>query len=276
MADRPGAPAPSAPSAPSAPGAPGAPGAAAAAKSAESAARERLDIARAKLNSNLLEPAVADLRQIVLDFPSSAAAAEAAFLSAEILEKLGRLEEAMAAHIEFNKRFAKDSRLPASKLRLAQLTLQSRQPARETTARAILGEIASTHPKTPQALAALQMKLKLEQGRGPREMDPVLGIEVPRALPTLRTITEQFPTSPMTMIALNRLAELYADMGEFPRAAQAYTELATTFPANPNDAWFRAAEIYERRLKDLEKAREAYAKVPEGSARYRDAQRRLK
>ena len=164
------------------------------------------------MNSNLLEPALADLRQIFIDFPSSAAAAEASFMSAEILERLGRLEEAMAAHIEFNKRFAKDPRLPASKLRLAQLTLQSRQPDRETRARQILGEIATAHPKTSHALAALQMKLKLEQGRGPREMDPVLGIEVPRALPTLRALAEQFPTSPTTMIALNRLAELYLDI----------------------------------------------------------------
>jgi serine/threonine protein kinase/TolA-binding protein len=242
---------------------------------ADAAARERLDIARAKLNSNLLEPALADLRQIFIDFPSSAAAAEASFMSAEILERLGRLEEAMAAHIEFNKRFARDPRLPASKLRLAQLTLQSRQPDRETRARQILGEIAAAHPKTPHALAALQMKLKLEQGRG-REMDPVLGIEVPRALPTLRALAAQFPTSPAAMVALNRLAELYIDIGDYPRAAQAYTDLATSFPGNPNDAWFRAGEIYERRLKDVDKARAAYASVPEGTARYRDAQRRLK
>jgi TolA-binding protein len=228
------------------------------------------------LNSNLLEPALADLRQIFIDFPSSAAAAEASFMSAEILEKLGRLEDAMAAHIEFNKRFAKDQRLAASKLRLAQLTLQSRQPERESTARQILGEIATTHPKTPQALTALQIKLKLEQGRGPRELDPVLGVEVPRTLPTLRLLAEQFPSSPVAMIALNRLAELYEDLGDFPRAAQAYTDLATGFPANPNDAWFRAGEIYERRLKDLDRARAAYANVPAGTARYKDAQRKLK
>jgi TolA-binding protein len=246
------------------------------ARSSEAAARERLEIARAKLNSHLLEPALADLRQIFIDFPSSAAAADASFLSAEILERLGRLEDAMAAHIEFNRRFSRDQRLAASKLRLAQLTLQSRQPNRENSARQILGEIATTHSKTPQALAALQMKLKLEQGRGPRELDPVLGIEVPRTLPTLRALTEQFPSSPLAMVALHRLAELYEDIDDYPRAAQTYVSLATTFPANPNDAWFRAGEIYERRLKDLDQARAAYAKVPEGTARYRDAQRKLK
>lgn len=167
-------------------------------------------------------------------------------------------------------------RLAASKLRLAELTLQSRQANREVTARAILSDISTSHPKTPQSLAALQMKLKLEQGRGPREMDPVLGVEVPRALPTLRTLTEQFPTSPFAMIALNRLAEIYADIGDFSRAAQTYKDLATSFPTNPNDAWFRAGEIDERRQKDVAQARDAYARVPEGTARYKDAQRRIK
>ena len=107
-------------------------------------------------------------------------------------------------------------------------------------------------------------------------MDPVLGIEVPRALPTLRALTEQFPSSPLAMIALNRLAEMYADIDDYARAAQTYADLATNFPGNPNDAWFRAGEIYERRLKDMEKARGAYANVPEGTARYKDAQRKLK
>ena len=50
---------------------------------------------------------------------------------------------------------------------------------------------------------------------------------------------------------------------------------ARAFRGNPADVWFRLGEIYERRLKDPEKAHEAYAKVPQGSPRYSDAQRRL-
>ena len=40
--------------------------------------------------------------------------------------------------------------------------------------------------------------------------------------------------------------------------------------------WFRLGDIYERRLKNPEKAREAYAKVPQSSSRYNEAQRRMK
>jgi serine/threonine protein kinase len=241
----------------------------------DSAAKERLDIARAKMTSNLLEPALADFTQIRNDFPASAAAAESSFLSAQILEKLGRIEDAMAVHVEFNKRFAADTRLPASKLRLAELTLKSRQSDKDATARALLNDVAQSHPRTPQAFAALRLKLTLEQGRA-RERDPVLGIDVPRALPTLRTLTDQFPTSPLTMAEWNRLAGMYDDLDQHHLAAAAYSELARHFPANPYDAWFRAAEIYERRLKDLNQARAAYANVPVTSARYKDAQRKLK
>ena len=119
------------------------------------------------------------------------------------------------------------------------------------------------------------MKLRLEQGKRQRERDAVLGIDVPIVLPTLRTMTEQFPTAPMAMSAFNRLGEMYLDLDQYERAAQAYVGLATNFPNNPNDAWFRAGEIYERRLKDASRARDAYEKVPSTSSKYRDAQRKL-
>jgi TolA-binding protein len=241
----------------------------------DAAAADRLKIARAKMDSNLLEPALTDLAQIRREFPTSAAAAEASFLSAQILDTLGRIEEAMAVHVEFNARFAHDSRIGASKLRLAELTLKSRQANKEMTARNLLQEIAATHPRTPEALAALRLKLTLEQGRA-REKDPTLGVEVPRALATLRTLTEQFPSSPLVMAEWSRLAAMYADLDQHALAAEAYTNLATHFPANPYDAWFRAGEIYERRLRNLDKAREAYANVPATSTRYKDAQRKLK
>jgi TolA-binding protein len=242
----------------------------------ETEARERLEIARAKINNRLLDPALADLRQLVMDFPGTSAAAEAAFMSADILEKLGRTDDAMAAHVEFEKRFPGDARTPASRLKLAELTARSARDDRELAARQILSDVIATYPRTSHAQAALQMKLKLEQGKRQKERDPVLGIEVPIVLPTLRAIVEQFPNTAMAMLALNRLGDMYADLDQWERAAQSYAQLGTTFPDNPNDAWFKAAEIYERRLKDMNQARDAYSKVPQSSTRYRDAQRKLK
>jgi TolA-binding protein len=242
---------------------------------AEAAVKERIDIARAKMANNLLEPAMGDLRQIIAEFPGSAAAAESAFLIADILEKQGRMEDAMAAHVEFSKRYPNDGRMASSQLRLAELTSRSKRPDREAATRDLLANVYRTYPKTSQALQALQLRLRIDSERRPRELDPVLGIQVPAAVPTLRTLTEQFPTTSAAQSAFLRLADAYEDLQQYERAAQALTDLATNFPANAGEAWFRAGEIYERRLKNAERARDAFAKVPEGSSKYRDAQRKL-
>jgi hypothetical protein len=52
--------------------------------------------------------------------------------------------------------------------------------------------------------------------------------------------------------------------------------LATHFPDNRRDGWWRAAELYRERVKDPARAREAYTRVPAGSGRYKDAQERLR
>jgi TolA-binding protein len=233
-----------------------------------------MEIARTKLNSNLQDQAVADLRQIVRDYPQSATASDAAFLSTEVLEKMGRVEDAMAAHLEFANRFPNDARASASRLRLAELTLRSKQPNRETAALEIFGQIIRDFPKTPAALQAFQGKARIETERRLETKDPLVGKQVPAALVTLRTMTEQFPEAPATMSALNRLAQLYVDQSEYLRAAHALTDLANHFPTNPHDAWFRLGELYERRLNDKERARAAYAQVPKSSPRFKDAQRK--
>jgi tetratricopeptide (TPR) repeat protein len=249
--------------------------AATAAANAEADARQRLDAARAKVATNQLEAALTDLRQIVSDFPSSPAAVGASFLSAEVLEKLGRVDDAITAHEEFARRFGSDSRAAASKLRVAELVARSRRPNREAAVRDLLTEVFTTYPRTPQAYQALQMKLKLDGDRRQRVMDPLFGLQVPAVLPTLRALTEQFPNSPGSMIAFNRLAGYYHDVDLYEPEARALADLGTHFPANPYESWWRLGELYERRLKDPARAREAYAKVPPTSSRYRDAQRRL-
>jgi serine/threonine protein kinase/TolA-binding protein len=242
----------------------------------EPQANQRLDAARARVAGNQLEAALTDLRQIATEFPAAAAAVGAEFLSAEVLEKLGRMDEAMAAYEEFGRRHPEDSRAAASKLRIVELLSRSRRPDRDAAVRDRLARLIAAHPGTPQALQALQMTLRLDGDTRQRTLDPVLGVTVPATLPTLRTMTEQFPTAPASMLAFNRLAGLYHDLEQYQREAQALADLGTHFPDNPYDAWYRLGEVYERRLKDSVRARDAYAKVAPSSSRYRDAQRKLK
>jgi len=239
-------------------------------------ATKRMEIARAKLGSNLLDQGVADLRAIVTDFPSTLVAADAAFLAADALTRAGRTEDAMAAHVEFENRFGNDARLADSQFALADLTLKSRRPNREEAARAIYGRAAAAAPGTNTALRALQAKIGIEERRRLKERDASVGKDMPASLLTMRMLADQFPTSPHGMLALYRLGSGYADNDQWEMAARAWTDLANRYPDNPNDAWWLLGELYERRLRDNERSQAAYAQVPATSKRYQDAQRKLR
>jgi len=262
-------PAASPPSAP-------APPAPAAAPSRDAEAAQRMDVARAKLANNFVDQGVADLRQIVIDYPGTAVAADASFLAAEAFEKSGRDDDAMAAYVEFDSRFVNHPMVADSRLRRARLMQRSKAQARQTEAYALFGAIARDYPGTPQAKQALLAKRLVEQQRRQlRATDPVLNIEVPALLVTLRTLADQFPGDPEALLALNQLAAAYDDMDRYQAEADVLERLAAQFPGNPVDVWFKLGELYERRLKLADRARAAYAKVPADSPRYRDAQQRL-
>ena len=57
-------------------------------------------------------------------------------------------------------------------------------------------------------------------------------------------------------------------------AAAAFNDLATRFPQTRYDAWWRAAETLDKRLKDKTAARAAYGRVPTTSPNYGTAQKR--
>ena len=239
-------------------------------------ATKRMDVARAKLSSNLLDQGVADLRAIVTDFPGTTVAADAAFLAAEALTRAGRIDDAMAAHVEFENRFGSDSRLAESQLALGDLTLKSRRPNRDEAAREAYGRAAAAAPGTNTALRALQARIAIEERRKLKERDASVSKDMPASFATLRTLADQFPTSPHGMLALYRLGAGYADNDQWEMAARAWTDLANRYPENPNDAWWLLGELYERRLRDSERAQAAYAQVPQSSKRYQDAQRKLR
>lgn len=239
-------------------------------------AEKRLEVARAKLGNQLIDQGVADLRTIVTDFPSTAVAADAAFLAADTLAKAGRIDDAMAAHVEFENRFAGDRRVAESQLALGELTLKSQRPNRDDAAREIFGRAAASAPGTAAALRALQHKLAIEERRKTKERVAAVGKDLPASFATLRQLADQFPAAPQGMLALYRLGAGLADNDQWELAAAAWTDLATRYPDNPNDAWWLLGELYERRLRDNARANAAYAQVPPASKRYKDAQGKLR
>jgi TolA-binding protein len=243
----------------------------------DAAARERLDVARAKLGTRLVDQAVADLRQIVLDHPGSPVAVEASFLAAEALETAGRPDDAMAIYVEFDRRFAGHARVADSKLRRARLLQAAKSQTRQLEGYQLLGEVARDFPGSPQARVALQAKRQIEaQRKQLKGVDPLLNIEVPALVVTLRMIADQFPGESQTMLALNQLAATYEDMNQYQAAAEVWEHMGAQYPGNPAEVWFRLGELYDRRLRNPDKARAAFEKVPADSPRYKDAQQRLK
>ena len=51
-------------------------------------------------------------------------------------------------------------------------------------------------------------------------------------------------------------------------------DLGTRFPETRYDTWFRAAELFDKRLEKPADARAAYLKVPASSAHFAEARRR--
>jgi TolA-binding protein len=199
-------------------------------------------------------------------------------MAGEIHEKAGRADEAMAAYVEFESRFGSDRRTADAKLRRAAMLGRNRQPKAQALSLQLMNDVVRDYPGTPQAQVALQNKLRIEADRRElRATDPVTKEEVPAVIATLRTLIVQFPDAPQALAARNQLAMRLSQMNRHADAAAVLEELAAKSPdANPMDVWFRLGEIYERRLNDPVKARAAYSKVPQGSPRYDDAQRKLR
>ena len=65
------------------------------------------------------------------------------------------------------------------------------------------------------------------------------------------------------------------DLDLYELAAETYEALAVGFPANRRDAAWEAGDLYEKRVKNIPKAIEAYRLVPPGSRRHDDAQERI-
>jgi tetratricopeptide (TPR) repeat protein len=106
-------------------------------------------------------------------------------------------------------------------------------------------------------------------------MDSELNALVPASLISYRILAAQYPKADTTELALWKLSNGYEELKRYDLAAQILDDLASRFPGNNRDAEWRAAELYEKKIKDLEKARAAYSRVPPNSPHYKDAQKRL-
>jgi TolA-binding protein len=235
-------------------------------------AEQEMQIARKKIDLGLYDQALVTLRDVEARHPNAAAY----FLIASIQETQGRLEDALATYLDIASRFPNHARAPEAMFRMAQCILRSRRPSRTIDARTLFGELAARYPASPWAPRALIARAELEERDRLHERDNVLATSVPTSLVTYRQVAEQYPASPERATALGKLGQLYEGVKRYDRAAETFTELAKQYPRSEYDAWFKAAEIYDRRLKDPDRARADYQRVPPTSPHFSEAQKRLR
>ena len=232
-------------------------------------------IARAKADAKLFDQAVADLKAGLVAGPSSPSAPSAYLLLGNILQQQGRPEDAMATYVELRSRHGRTPEAAEGTFLLADLVLQSKRNDREETARQLFTAIPSMTGSAPWAVQALLRRAALEDRARARVVDSVLGLTVPASLVSYRQVVESYPDAAGVEPALARLGEMYEDLRRYDLAGQAWLDLARKFPANTRDAAWRAGELFEKRVKDPQRMREAYSLVTTRSSHYRDAQKKL-
>ena len=219
--------------------------------------------------------ALAGLQSALGEQPTSPSASQARLLIARIYDRQGRTDAALAAYADLRATYPKDPVSADALLRMADLVQKTRQPDRTRLARSYLDQIVANFPTTGVAPRALAQRAAIEEREDLKVTDPVLQRVVPAALVSYRQLAEAYPQAAPAEAAFIRLARFYDDMKRYDLQAQALTALGSYFPKTRHDAWWEAGEVYERRLRDAAKAKDAYSRVPTTSRRYRDAQKKL-
>jgi len=237
--------------------------------------KDTVRVARAKFDARLYDQAVSDLTAAMPRYPTSPSAPSAYLLLARTYDQQRRPEDAMASYVELRSKYAGSPEAAEATVTLSDLVLRSKRENRETEALTLLNEVMTQYPKSPWAPRALVRKASLEERMKLRVNDGKLGTVVPAALVSYRALVENYSASDGQEIALDRLSVMYEDLKRYDLSAQSLLKLAERAPQSDKDFAWRAGEMYEKKLRDLARARDAYAKVPPSSSHFKDAQKKL-
>jgi len=208
-------------------------------------------------------------------FGGSAPARDGAVLAARTHLAAKRYDDAAAAWIDASRDGVGAEEISEGLIQAADGAARQRSADGDALARRTLGELLDRYPASVRALRALQMKMSIEDRMKLKEQDAELKGVAPASLLTLRGVARSGGAAPVAEFALWRLGQEYRDRKLYDLAAETFADLGTRFPETRYDAWFSAAELFEKQLKDTARAKEAYAKVPAGSPRYEAAQKKL-
>jgi TolA-binding protein len=236
--------------------------------------QEAVAVANGQIEAKQYDQALANLQGALGKKPGSPSAPQANLLVARIYDRQRRSEAAIAAYEGVRNRYPQNPVTAEALFRLAELVQDSKQADRLQVARGYLDQVVNNFGSSSFAPRALQWRAAIEDRQNLKANDATLGRQVPMSLLTLRQMVQLFPSAPAAEEALWKLASQYEDLKRFDLAAAALSDLGTRFPRTKYDAWWEAAELYEKRLKDAANAKQAYGKVPSTSRHYREAQKK--
>jgi len=239
-----------------------------------SEADRQLEAARSKIDLKYYDQALVTLADIVRTGGASPATESALFLMGEVHEARRDYDKAFSDYLDASTRFPESPRAPEALYGMARVILQSKRPDRVERAKRIYTDIVQKHRSTVWAPKSLLARGELEERAKAWQWDTELNASAPVALATYRSLISAYPMSVESPEALWRLAKLYGGVKRFDLAVRTMTTLAER-GSNAYDAWFVAAEIYDKRLRDTGLARSAYSRVPSTSPNYAEAQKRL-
>ncbi len=234
-----------------------------------------LEVARNKLEAGLHAESRLDLEKLIANNPAANATPQAYLLLGTAHERESNIDKARAAYVELRSRFPRSGEAAESLYRSARLLQAEGGRDQLGAARALLTELADQHPESSWAPRALVDRASIEIEAKWAVQDPVLKAQVPAALVTYRDLVGSYPKDSAVEDALWRLGDMYFELKEFERSAQAFEDLGLRFPDTEHDAWWQAGQVYDRRLHQREKAVAAYQRVPQSSKRHGDAQKRI-
>ena len=190
------------------------------------------------------------MKGIVARNPANPSAPAAYLLIANAYEHQNRPDDAVAAYVELRTKYQSSPAAAEGTFAMAEFVLRSKRADREQGAQLLFSEISTSYPDSAWAPRALARKAALEERAKQRVVDPQLNTSVPAALISYRTLVERYPRAEAAEASLAKLADMYEDLKRYELAARSLDDLAERFPNNSRDAAWRAAELYDRKMKD--------------------------
>ncbi len=241
----------------------------------ERRAAAALEGAIARMNGQEWDRAIGELDALMASEPPASIGRQALLLLGKAHERKRDDGKARTAYLDLDRRYPGSTEAAEGLYRLASKLQKQGGRDRLREARTYLDKIANDYSSSNWAPRALIDKAVIEKDAKWHVDDPVLKARVPAALVSYRQFVAKYPSHAQAPMALNALGDLYEDEKLPAKAAATFETLARRFPANPYDAWWKAAQVYDRRLDQFDKAITAYENVPKSSKRFPDAQRRI-